>query len=200
MPFYNWEVYCGTPAWRDVEANTLVFSGNATDLTAVVNVDGFNIGTHLGSGDPGVDQCGAVHAPNIMYVSETVCSKDGGNTTTTVCDANIPSTACSFRIKFTDTGSVVVSDGRMFTFNGIDRSVAAIGVLAYALEQGQGSTAFSTVNNYNSVIGGDNSTSALALADQGSSTEHYFYVAVSVQPTSPGPKTFFDFGVALVYS
>ena len=40
----------------------------------------------------------------------------------------------------------------------------------------------------------------LDLADSGSATDHYWYIALSASPESVGAKTSFDFGATLTYS
>lgn len=196
MATFTWEVYANTPAWMGVGANTIVFAGSLTDLTVPITVGDWNTGTHLGNGDPGTDQCGTNHVPNIEYVSSTQYSKDGGADTALT---SLAQTDCTLRVKFTDAASVATSNARFYAFDGTTETNEAIGIEAYAFEQGNGST-WTQINDDSANIGGDNSGERLSLADQSTGTEHYFYVAVSARPESVGSKTQFDFGIALTYS
>ncbi|MGC9423757.1 hypothetical protein [Vibrio sp.] len=198
MATFNWEAYCGTPAWTDVATNTIVFSGSATDLTEPITVGTWQDGTHLGSGDPGTDQCGANHVPNVKYVSGT--QFDGGSGTEALNDTNLVQTECTLRIKFTDAASVAISNARFYAFDGAVETNPAVGVEAYAFEQGVGASAWTQINDESGGIGGDNSGERLGLGDQTANTEHYFYIAISARPETVGAKTEFDLGVALTYS
>lgn len=198
MATFNWEVYADTPAWMDVSTNTIVFSGSNTDLTEPITVGTWQDGTHLGSGDPGTDQCGANHMPNVKYVSGT--QFDGGSGTETLNDTNLVQTECTLRIKFTDAAAVAISNARFYAFDGATETNEAVGVEAYAFEQGVGATAWAQINDDSGDIGGDNSGERLALSDQSAGTEHYFYLAISARPETVGAKTQFDLGVALTYS
>ena len=198
MATFTWEVYSDTPAWHDVSTNTIVFSGSATDLAEPITVGTWQTGTHLGTGDPGTDQCGTNHVPNVKYVSDT--QFDGGGGTETLNDSNLLATECSLRVSFTDASSVATSNARFYCFDGSTTTAEAVGVEAYAFEQGVGASSWTTVNDDSGDIGGDNTSERLSLSDQSSNTEHYFYIAVSARPESVGAKTEFDFGIALTYS
>jgi len=198
MATFAWEVYADTPAWMDISSNTVVFSGSATDLTAAITVGTWQDGTHLGNGDPGTDQCGTNHVPNVKYVSSTQFDNGGG--TETLNDSNLVATECTMRVEFTDASSVAVTNARFYSFDGGTETNEAVGIEAYAFEQGQSATTWTQLNDDSGNIGGDNSGERLDLSDSGSATEHYFYIAVSARPESVGAKTEFDFGVALTYS
>lgn len=199
MATFTWEVYANTPAWMGVGANTIVFSSSLTDLTAPITVGVWNGGTHLGSGDPGTDQCGTTHVPNVEYVSNTQFKLNGGGTET-LNDTNLVATEAGLRVKFTDAASVAISNARFYSFDGTTEANEAVGIEAYAFEQGVGATAWTQLNDDSANIGGDNSGERLALSNQSAGTEHYFYLAVSARPESVGAKTQFDFGIALTYS
>lgn len=198
MATFNWEVYCGTGTWTDVGSNTVVFSGSATDITTPVTVGEWNTGTHIGNGDPGTDQCGSNHVPNVKYINGTQFDNGGG--TQDLNDTNLTQTECTIRCKFSDAAQVSTSSARFYTFDGSSATAEAIGVHAYAFERGVGATAWTQVNDDSGNIGGDNSGERLNLSDQSQATEHYFYLAISAQPESVGAKTQFDFGLALTYS
>lgn len=197
MATFTWEVYANTPGWMGVGANTVVFAGSG-GLATPITVGTWQSETHLGSGDPGTDQCGTNHVPNTKYVSGT--QFDGGSGTETLNDTNLAQTECTMRVKFTDASSVATSNGRFYSFDGTTETAEAIGIEAYAFERGVGATAWVQVNDDSGNIGGDNTGERLALSDQTAGTEHYFYIAVSARPESVGAKTQFDFGIALTYS
>ncbi len=198
MATFNWEVYADTPDWMDVASNTIVFSGADDDHTEPITVGTWNGGTHLGSGDPGTDQCGANHMPNVKYVSGT--QFDGGSGTETLNDTNLAQTECTLRIKFTDASSVAISNARFYSFDGATETDQAVGVEVFAFERGVSATAWTEINDDSESVGGDNDGERLDLGDKSAATEHYFYIAASARPETVGAKTEFDFGIALTYS
>lgn len=202
MATFNWEVYSGTPAWIDISSDTYIFSGSNTDLDEPITVGTWNSGAHLGTDDPGTDQCtksgGSSHAPYVTYISNT--QFDNGSGTQALNDTNLTANECSLRILFTDGSSVATSNGRFYTFDGTTVTNPAVDIEAYAFEQGVSATAWTIVNDYSNSTGGDNSGERLPLTDQSAATEHTFYIAISARPESVGSKASFDFGVALTYS
>lgn len=199
MATFTWNYYGGAgPAWTDISTNTVVFSGSG-GITTPITVGTWNDETHIGNGDPGTDQCGANHCRNVKYVSSTQFDLDGGGTET-LNDTNLVATECTLRIDFTDASSVATSNGRFYTFDGSTTTVEAVGIEAYAFEQGVSATTWTQVNDDSGNIGGDNTGERLALGDHSASTTHNFYVAVSARPETVGAKTEFDFGIALTYS
>ncbi len=198
MATFTWEVYADTPAWMDISTNTIVFSGSATDLAAAITVGTWQTGTHLGNGDPGTDQCGTNHVPNVKYVSGTQFDNGGG--TESLNDTNLVATESTLRVEFTDASSVATSNARFYSFDGSTETNEAVGIEAYAFEQGVTASSWTQINDDSGNIGGDNSGERLDLSDQSTGTEHTFYVAVSARPESVGSKTQFDFGIALTYS
>lgn len=199
MATFTWEVYADTPAWFDISTNTIVFSGSGTDLTAAVSVGSWQDGTHLGTGDPGTDQCGTNHVNNVKYISSTEFDLNGGGTET-LNDTNLVQTECTLRIRFTDGSSVATSSGRFYAYDGSTVTTEAVGVDAYAFEQGVSASTWTQINDDSGNTGGDNSGERLDLTDQGAATDHTFYLAVSASPESAGGKSDFDFGIALTYS
>lgn len=197
MATFTWEVYSDTPAWKSVGANTIVFAGSG-GLTTPITVGNWQSETHLGSGDPGTDQCGTNHVRNVKYVAGT--QFDSGSGTETLNDTNLAQTECTLRIKFTDASSVATSNARFYSFDGSTETNEAVGVEAYAFERGVSATTWTQINDDSANIGGDNSGERLTLSDQTAATEHYYYIAVSARPESVGSKTQFDFGIALTYS
>ncbi len=198
MALFSWEVYANTPGWFDIVANTIVFSGSPTDLTANITVAAWQTGTHLGDGDPGADQCGSNHVPNVKYISST--EFDGGSGTEALNDTNLVQTECSFRIRFTDASSVVTSSTRLYSYDGTTETTEAVGVEAYAFEQGITASSWAQINDDSGNVGGDNPGERLDIQDDGASTDHTYYLGVSASPESVGAKSNFDLGIALTYS
>jgi len=198
MATFTWEVYSNTPGWHDVSTNTIVFAGSASDLSVPITVGEWNTGTHIGTADPGADQCGTNHCPNMKYISST--QVDIGAGTTTLNTTNVADTQMTLRVRFTDGSAVTTSGARFYSFDGSTTTAEAIGVDAYAVERVTGMGTWTEINNDTGNTGGDNVGERLSLTDQGSATDHTFYIGVSAKPESVGAKTQFDFGVALTYS
>lgn len=207
MATFTWYAMVGAgPTWTDISTNTVVFSGSGTDLSAAVTVATWQDGTHLGDDDPGSDQCGANHANNVKYVSSTQFNLNGGGTET-LNDTNLTSSECTLRVIFTHGSAVSTSSARFYAYDGSTTTTPAVGVDVVAFEQGVTATTWTVINDEtvagaltNGSIGGDNTSERLDLGDQGSATDHTFYIAVSASPESVGAKTSFDFGLALTYS
>lgn len=201
MATFDWLVYVDTPAWESVGANTIVFCGSLTDITVPITVGSdWNTGTHIGNGDPGADQCGSTHVPNIAFVSTTQFSHDGA-ATETLSDGTLLATECTLSVEFTDVSSVEITSARFYCFDSTTETTEAVGVEAWAFEAQVAETEWSTVNDDSANVGGDNGAShTLELVDQSAATDHTYYIAVSARPESVGAKGDFDFGVALTYS
>lgn len=200
MATYNWEVYL-TDTWVDVGVNTLVFSSDPSNPGVAINVDEFNQGTHLGSDDPGSDQCGTTHIYNLRYADTNNYFGGSSTTSESITDTHLTLTEATVRVKFTDSSSITVSTGYFFCFDGVTETVEAVGVRAFAVQAGVGASSWTEINNDASGIGGNNSGERLTLTNYtGASTYHYYYFGLSVSPQSYGPKTQFDFGIALTYS
>lgn len=197
MATFTWFYYGATgPTWTDISTNTVVFSGSG-GITTPITVGTWNDETHIGNGQPGTDQCGANHSNNVKYISSTQFDSGGG--TETLSDANLTQTECTLRIQFNEANSTI-TNARFYTFDASTTTVEAVGIEAYAFENGESATTWTQVNDDSGNIGGDNSGERLDLGDQSSATDHYYYVAVSARPETVGSKTEFDFGIALTYS
>lgn len=199
MATFTWNIYVDTPAWVSVGSNTVVFSGSG-GLTTPITVGNWQDETHLGAGDPGSDLCAGTHANNVKYISSTQCDVNGGGTQN---NSAVVATESTLQVLFTDGSSVATTNARFYSFDGTTETNEAVGIEAYAFEQGGVSTDWFQINDDSANIGGDNSGTPneyLALDNQGAATEHTFYVCVSARPETVGSKTQFDFGVALTYS
>jgi len=200
MATITFEGYMGAgPGWADLGANTLVFSGSLTDLTAAITVGQFQDGTHAGNGDPGTDQCGANHMNNVKYTSGSQMSVNGA-AAEDITDANLATTECSLRVHFNHTSSVAVSGARLYCYDGSVVTNEGVGVDMYVFERGRTEVAWTLLNDDSGNIGGDNAGDYKSLADSGAATDHYWYLAISVSPESVGAKASVDLGVALTYS
>jgi hypothetical protein len=199
MATFTWYGYMGTtPDWVDIDTDTICFSGDATDISVPVTVDTYQDGIHVGTDDPGADQCGANHMRNVKYITDSQFDSGGG--TETLNDTNLSDTECTLKIYFTDAASVATSSARFYAFDGTTTTTEAVGVEAYAFEQGVTETEWTEINDDSDTVGGDNAGERLDLSDQSAATEHDFFIAVSVLPESVGDKTDFDLGIALTYS
>lgn len=205
MATFTWNYWGSTgPAWTDISTNTIVFSGTG-GLTNPVTVASWNDETHIGSGDPGTDQCGTNHSNSVKYINST--QFDNGSGTQDLNDTNLTNQECVLQIEFTDASSVSITNARFYAYDGTTVTTEAVGVDCAAFEQGQSATSWTVINDDTTSgalttgsIGGDNSGERLDLADQGAATDHTYYIAVSASPETVGGKTSFDFGIALTYS
>ncbi|MHC4412490.1 MAG: hypothetical protein ACYSW6_05885 [Planctomycetota bacterium] len=205
MATFTWNYWGGTgPSWTDVATDTIVFSGTG-GLTNPVTVAAWQDETHMGTGDPGTDGCGTVHAKNNKYISST--QFDNGSGTETLNDTNLTQDECTLQIVFTDASAVAITSARFYAYDGTTTTTEAVGVDVVAFEQGQSATTWTVINDdtvsgalTNGSIGGDNAGERLDIADSGSATSHTYYIAVSASPETVGAKTDFDFGFALTYS
>ena len=205
MAVFTWNFWGSTgPAWTDIAANTIVFSGTG-GLANPVTVAAWQDETHIGNGDPGTDQCGTNHSNSVKFIQGT--EFDNGSGTETLNDTNLTQDEVTLQIVFTDGASVAITSARFYAYDGTTTTTEAIGVDVYAFEQGQSATTWTLINDDTTSgaettgsIGGDNSGQRLDLADQGAATDHTYYIAVSASPETVGAKAAFDFGVALTYS
>jgi len=212
MASFVWYYYGSAgPAWTSIASNTVVFSGSLTDIAARITVGLWQGGTHVGSGDPGTDQCGANHARNTKPINtgagtSTLSKQSGAEVALT--DTNVLETDCTLRINFSDAQAVVTSGARFYAFDGSNVLNPAVGVDAVAWERGVGAAqTWAKINDYSTAgifttgsIGGDNAGERLDLADQGASTSHDFFICIGASPETIGGKSQFDLGIALIYS
>jgi hypothetical protein len=207
----TWEAYVGTPAWTSMGANRLVFSGSASSITATVAATTFQDGTHLGSGTPGTDQCGANHAPNVKILTSTTMSINGGGSQT-LNDTNLTDILSSFRLRFNDAASFALQNGKLYTYDGSTTTNQAVGVDVAAYVKANSMSAWFTLNSDTTTgpsvasmtfttanIGGDNTGERIALAARTAAVDHYYYTAISASPETAGGKSSFALGAYLEY-
>lgn len=211
MATITWEAYVGTPAWTDMGANRLVFSGSGSDINTTVQATQFQDGTHLGSGTPGTDQCGATHCPNVKILTSTTMSVKGA-ASEVINDTNLADTECSFRLHFNDAAGYALQNGKIYSYDGTTTTAEAVGVDAAIYVKGEAMTAWATLNSDTATgnsmagmsfttadIGGDNTGETRALAAKAAATDHYYYVAISASPETAGGKSAFALGAYLEY-
>ena len=197
MATITWESYVGAPAWTDIAANTMVFAGTgglATAITAGVWQDE----SHLGNGDPGTDQCGSNHVPNVKYISGTEFDSGGG--TETLNDTNLIITECTLRVHLNNASSVASSSGRFYCYDGTTTTTEAVEMDVFGFERGEGNTAWVEINNDSTNVGGDNAGERITLGDKSAGVDLYWYMALSSSPESAGAKTNFDLGFTTIIS
>lgn len=200
MATITFEYYGSTgPAWTDIGANTLVFSGTG-GLATAITVGQFNDETHIGNGDPGTDQCGANHCNNNKYLTGTTIDINGGGSQA-LNDTNLTANECTLRLHFNHGSSVSATNARFYAFDpGAAVTDEALNCDVYAFEQGIAATTWTQINDDSGNTGGDNAGQRLDLANKGPGTDLYWYVAVSLSPEVVGNINAVDFGFALTYS
>jgi hypothetical protein len=209
MATVTWEVFIDTPAWADTGSNRLVFSGDGEDHAASVVTQQFQDGTHVGTGTPGADDCGATHANNVKLISATEMSLNGG-ATETIDDTNLGDDECSFRLHFNDAAEFSLQNVKIYAYDGDNIENPAVGVDAAVYVKGEGMTGWETLNSDSTegptVSGMDFETgdiggygSGIELGDRAADADHFFYVALSVAPETSGGKNLFALGCYLEY-
>ena len=148
MATITWERNQNTipsPTWVDIGSNTLVFSGSATDLTVPIGTTSWNDGFHIGSNDPGSDQCGggpnSSHNNCVKFLTTGTMSVNGGGSEA-INDTNLAEAECTLRIHLNNATAVQTQNTYFFCFDGATDTVEAVGVEAYAFERGVSATAW----------------------------------------------------------
>jgi len=199
MATFTFKFYGSTgPAWTSIASNKMIFCSSLTDLATNITVAAYNDGTHIGNGTPGTDQCGANHANNVKYLTNTTMSVNGGGSEN-INDTNLAVNECTLQVNFAHGSSVVTSSGRLYCFDGTTVTTRATNVDMKAFERGVSATSWTTINDYSGGTGGDNSGQRLSLGDHTTATSHDFNFAVSMSPEDVGALNF-ALGIALVYS
>jgi len=200
MATITFEGFMGAgPSWTDLAANTLVFSSSLTDLTAPITVAAWQDGTHAGSNDPGTDQCGANHMNNVKWLTSATMSVNGAGSEA-INDTNLTANECTLRLHFNHSSAVAVTGARAYIYDGTTITTEGVEVEVNAFERGVAATAWTLINDDSGNIGGDNTGERLNLANSGSATDHYWYIALSISPETVGSKALVDLGLALTYS
>lgn len=192
-------------------ANRLVFSGAGSNINTTVQATQFQDGTHLGSGTPGTDQCGATHCNNVKITSQTQMSVNGG-AAENINDTNLADNECTFRLHFNDSTGFQLQNGKIYSYDGTTTTAKAVGVDAAIYVKGEGMTGWQTLNSDTATgnsmagmqfttadIGGDNSGERRSLATRTAAQDHFYYVAISASPETAGGKSAFALGAYLEY-
>lgn len=211
MATITWEAYVGTPSWTDMGSNRLVFSGSASNINTTVQATQFQDGTHLGSGTPGSDQCGANHANNVKILTSTTMSVNGA-ASETINDTNLADNECTFRLHFNDGSAYALQNGKIYTYDGTTTTAEAVGVDAAIYVKGESMAGWFTINsdtatgnsmagmNFTTAnLGGDNAGEYQSLSNKAAATDHYYYCALSASPETAGGKSAFALGAYLEY-
>lgn len=226
MAVITWEALVASgPTWTDMGNNRLVFSGSTTNINTTVAALSFQDGTHLGSGTPGSDVCGASHPNNVKILTATTCSiAPAGSNPVAAGSTNISAITdnqCTFKVKFTDPTAYQLQNGKIYTYdsvtttnpaNGVD---AAIWVTNNAANQPSNQwfvlNSYSTTGNSMSFsggganfatnnFGGDNTNKYLPLYPKSSANVlQEYYAAFSCSPESAGGKANYAIGAYLEY-
>lgn len=189
----------GSPTWADIAANTVVFSGSQTDLTATIATTDWNDGTHIGSDDPGTDQCdtgpNSGHNNNVKFVDANNMIINSGSSEA-INDTNLTEGECTLRIHLNNASAVQTQNSFFYSFDGAVTTNEAVGIECHAFERGVSATAWTQINDDSGNVGGNNSGERLDLGEKSSATDHHWYLALSARGESAGAKTSFDFGFA----
>jgi hypothetical protein len=200
----TWEVYAGsTPDWKDASGTRLGFGGWPKNIYGPLVVGEWQRGTHLGTSDPGIDACGKNHIPNTRFVSTTTW--DGGGREEPTNETAMAITECTLRIHVGRTYAQGIKGARVFVYDGMNTKTRAEGIKVYAFQRGaSGRNYWTLINDGDAGIGGDNPGEYLALDDSAPATDHYFYVALSIQlqryDVLPTFNIGFEFGTLYVES
>ena len=198
MATITYEYHQSTPAWASMGANTLVFSGSATDLTESISTIDWNDGVHIGDGDPGADQCvsgdNSGHINCVKYVDSTHFILNGG-ASEVLNDTNLLDTECTLRIHLNNGTAVETQNSYFFCFDGATDTAEAVGVECYAFERGESASAWTQINDDSGDIGGNNAGERLDLGEETSGVDLYWYLALSARGETAGGKSSFDFKI-----
>lgn len=166
------------------------------DFGSGIPVGGFNDSTHKTDSAMSVDSCPSDHVRNTKYIDSTHVSLEG-EASVELTVGNVVQTDCTLRFSFNDSsGNTALSDGLVYAYNGSDIDDAPVGAVWMAFEHDgsaiqkdrygdAGGEGYAWNSNYG--IGGHDN--GLELTDQASASTHYFYIGLSVSPTSRGVKT-----------
>ena len=212
MATLTFQGYMGaTPAWANMGANKLIFSGSLTNLATTILAANWQDGTHAGSGDPGTDQCGANHMKNTKPVVLTAAASTvslNGAAAVALTDANVAAADCALRIYFTHTVAVAIQNARFYCRTDASGTTPGTGVDMVAWERGiTAAQTWVTVNDDTVAgilttggIGGDNAGERLGLSAKATpATDSYWYLAAGLSPETAGAKSDWTVGVTLEY-
>jgi hypothetical protein len=189
MATFTWYLQGGSPT--TIEATDIVQFAGATGFDSKVTVGEYNDTTHVKSSVGANDSSGNTPNNN-KFISQS--GGTGGDSQADWGDGTedldqITDAECALKINFSDASSVSTEDAIFYAYNGTTPATAPTGVTFVAAEGGDANW-----------TGAEGSGSALALDDQGASTSHDFYIAISASPDSVGLKDAFALRIELTYS
>ena len=159
-----------------------------------ISVGGFQSSTHKSNSDMTTDGCETNHMRNTKYVSKTHVDIGAGSVELTT--GNVGQNDCSSRWKYQDDAvNTVIENAIFFFYDGSTPANAPTGVLAVAFERTSAAIRKNRISGdtegkaWDSDNGVGGNAAALSLADQVSGSIHYFYIGISLSPTSKGLKT-----------
>ena len=148
--------------WNGATYGTNIVVGSYQDSTHVAD-----------SSDVQQDTVSAVN--NTKYVDATHVSINGGASTA----LPIATGSCGLLFNFSDPSSVTTSGAKIYAYDGVT-DINPIDNVTFQVAEGSHSTSWVNANGLGS---------ALALADQTTSTSHNFYIATSLSPQTSGLKS-----------
>ncbi|MBS3918093.1 MAG: hypothetical protein KG012_04310 [Deltaproteobacteria bacterium] len=174
------------------ESNKIAACGAA--FGSSISVGGFQSSMHKTNSDMTVDGCETDHMRNTKYVDETHVDLGAGSVE--LITDNVGVNDCPTRWKYQDDeNNTVIENAIFFFYNGSDPAVAPVGVLAVAFERTSAAIRKNRIGGdsagkaWDADYGVGGNAAALSLADQVSGSIHYFYIGISLSPTSKGLKT-----------
>lgn len=132
------------------------------------------------------EQCTVNHLHNVKYVGASNMSLDGGGSEAL---SNLAQGEATLKITFSHGSSVVTTDTTFWADDGAVEANGPTNVTFYAAEQGDSSW-----------TNAEGSGSAVAVDDDTTATDHYYYIACSCSPDTVGAKTDFRIQMELTYS
>ena len=207
MATIAFEAYIGTPAWTDISTNRLTFSGSASDCTVTIAATNFQTGSHVSNGTPGTDQCGATHANNVKWLTDTTMSVNGA-ASEIINDTNLADAECTMRIHFNDATAYAIQNARFYCYDNATTTNFAVGVDVAAYIKAatadwfnlNDATTTGATGWITGSIGGDNSGERIDAAtfsgmNRGTAaTDQYWLCGISASPETAGGKSSFAFG------
>lgn len=169
---FTWELQGTSPTTIGALATDEIdFSGGT--FGAKVVVAAYNDSCHVRT-LPSTDKSSANTPRNNKFISATTADWGDGTETNT----NIIDSEAALKVNFAHGSSVITENAIFFAYQqGAATTVPPVDVTFQAFESGD--------TNW---INADGSGAALALADNGTSTSHDFFIAVSASPDAVGLK------------
>ena len=175
---FEWRGYDGNDWNFVIEPTNLIGFYGAGGYGSPIEVGHYNDSMHIRTSETDdTDACPPPHLTNVKYISDTECEVNGNQMTlTAVQKENL------IMLKVTSDSAIKIIGSRFYAYDGqnVDNPPPNVIVKAFKLGDSQWSD-----------IGGR--SNALSLGTSDTATEHYFYVGISVSPTSTGASTIFTF-------